>query len=247
MISVRSLRSAVVAGAAFAFLVIPGSASAQLQNLQVLPSDMSRGEVTAIMRGFTSALGVRCSTCHVGEEGQPLNTYDMASDDKVMKLKAREMLRMMRTINEEVLAGLPGRTDGEPMVTCATCHGGLRIPMPIEDVVATTLASDGLDAAEARYAELREQYFGGRQYDFSQGHLLGMANDFQRADRLDAAERLYGMALRYFEGSTGGHLGLGAVAEAREDLAAARMHYGHVLDIDPDNAQARRRLDAIGG
>ena len=34
-----------------------------------------------VMPGFTRALGVRCSYCHVGEEGESLSTYDFASDD----------------------------------------------------------------------------------------------------------------------------------------------------------------------
>ncbi len=78
------------------------------------------------MRGFTQALGVRCSTCHMGEGGQPLNTYDFASDDKVNKVKAREVLRMVQRVNETI-AALPDRSAGEPIVTCATCHGGARV------------------------------------------------------------------------------------------------------------------------
>ena len=87
-----------------ATLLIPAGGEAQEQegytNLQVLPSDVSRGQLMSVMRGFTGALGVRCSTCHIGEEGQPLSTYDFASDDKAAKLKAREMMRMVRTIND---------------------------------------------------------------------------------------------------------------------------------------------------
>src|SRR5690349_12663013 len=34
------------------------------KNLQVLPKDMPRNQVTALMRTFTAALGVRCEHCH---------------------------------------------------------------------------------------------------------------------------------------------------------------------------------------
>jgi hypothetical protein len=51
------------------------------------------------------SLGVRCSHCHMGEESDPLETYDFASDDKLLKRKAREMIRMMQAINGPHLSG----------------------------------------------------------------------------------------------------------------------------------------------
>ena len=69
------------------------------QNLQVLPSDWPGSRLSAPMRGFTRALGVRCSYCHDGEEGQPLSAYDFASDANPNKDRAREMLRMLGSIN----------------------------------------------------------------------------------------------------------------------------------------------------
>ena len=61
-----------------AVAVILTSASAQErrnifadpQNLQVLPADISPGELSRIMRGNALGLGVRCQYCHVGEEGR---------------------------------------------------------------------------------------------------------------------------------------------------------------------------------
>ena len=54
------------------------------------------------MRGFSRALGVRCQYCHVGEEGQPLSEFDFASDDNPNKDRAREMLRMLGTVNDHL-------------------------------------------------------------------------------------------------------------------------------------------------
>src|SRR5580692_13151166 len=64
------------------------------KNLQVLPKDWPGSRLQPVMIGFTRALGVRCSYCHVGEEGKPLSTFDFASDDNPNKNRAREMLRM---------------------------------------------------------------------------------------------------------------------------------------------------------
>lgn len=38
------------------------------KNLQVLPKEFTGQKLRPIMTGFTRALGVRCSYCHVGEE-----------------------------------------------------------------------------------------------------------------------------------------------------------------------------------
>ncbi|MCR4375361.1 MAG: hypothetical protein NUW22_10970, partial [Acidobacteria bacterium] len=43
-----------------------GGQGAPPQNLQVLPKEMTRQEVTALMRTVTAALGVQCTHCHVG-------------------------------------------------------------------------------------------------------------------------------------------------------------------------------------
>src|SRR3954469_5053806 len=67
--------------------------------------------------GYSRALGVRCTHCHV--EG------DFASDDKRAKRAAREMAAMHRAINQQLLAmkHLKGEGD-ERFINCATCHRG---------------------------------------------------------------------------------------------------------------------------
>jgi hypothetical protein len=55
------------------------------------------------------ALGVSCDYCHMGN--------DWASDDKPEKEKARKMLALVMDINQKSF-------EGEPVVTCMTCHRG---------------------------------------------------------------------------------------------------------------------------
>lgn len=71
-------------------------------NLQVLPKDWPGSRLQPVMTGFTRALGVRCSYCHKGEEGKPLSTYDFVSDENPNKNRAREMLRMLGSINDHL-------------------------------------------------------------------------------------------------------------------------------------------------
>ena len=78
------------------------------------------------MKFFSQSLGVRCTFCHVGVEGQPPSTYDFASDAKKEKLTARRMLAMVHRINQQDF----GVTDfSNAKVTCFTCHRGSQRPL----------------------------------------------------------------------------------------------------------------------
>jgi hypothetical protein len=95
------------------------------KNLKVFPKDISRPDLIANMKFFAQSLGVRCTFCHVGTEGQPLSTFDFASDAKDKKLTARKMLAMVHRINAEDFHV----TDfSKVKVTCFTCHRGSTKP-----------------------------------------------------------------------------------------------------------------------
>ena len=115
------------------------------ENLEVLPDDIGAEGLERVMRSFTRTLGVRCSYCHVGQ-GDFLN-WDFASDANGHKDVAREMMRMTRQINVDLLAdieGLHAVEEGEGhggfRVTCWTCHRGNStpetMPPPEEDEAA---------------------------------------------------------------------------------------------------------------
>jgi len=94
------------------------------QNLKVLPKDIARPALTAIMRGYTAALGVQCTHCHVED-----NTK-RASDENPKKDIARKMIKMTMDINATYLQGVgdPALPD-QPKVTCYTCHRGAVKPL----------------------------------------------------------------------------------------------------------------------
>lgn len=144
------------------------------QNLKVLPEDISSKDLSDTMKGFAMGLGARCETCHVGEPDTPLTTFDFASDEKEMKEKARVMLAMVQDINSVYVPRLNEVEESEVEesqrveVRCVTCHRGQPQPKLIEDVLDEQLASDGIDAAIAKYAELRDEYYGSHSYDFSE-------------------------------------------------------------------------------
>src|SRR5215469_2763158 len=102
------------------------------KNLQVLPKDWPGSRLQPVMIGFTGALGVRCPYCHKGEEGKPLSTFDFASDENPNKDRAREMLRMLGTINDRLQKIQPSG-DQRVNMWCHTCHRGRPRPTTLEE------------------------------------------------------------------------------------------------------------------
>jgi hypothetical protein len=94
------------------------------QNLKVLPKDIARPALVAIMRGYTAALGVQCTQCHVED------TAHRESDENPKKDIARKMIKMTMDINATYLQGVgtPAMPD-QPKVTCYTCHRGAVKPL----------------------------------------------------------------------------------------------------------------------
>jgi Photosynthetic reaction centre cytochrome C subunit len=84
------------------------SSEQAFQNIQVL-NDTPAGRMAPTMAAFTVALNVDCSHCHLADQ------YD--DDDKPAKQRTREMVRMVRSINQQFF-------DNQAKVGCWTCHRG---------------------------------------------------------------------------------------------------------------------------
>jgi hypothetical protein len=97
---------------------VPVAKPSQFKNLQVLPAEIPRDRLIAVMETFSMSLGVKCTFCHVAKEGKP-GSMDFASDANKHKDIARLMMRMTRRINEQDLGVKDFR---ESKVTCYTCH-----------------------------------------------------------------------------------------------------------------------------
>ncbi len=232
-------------------LCLPPRAQAQIPdkftNLKVLPKDIGRRELIETMRGFAMGLGVRCSACHVGEEGKPLSTYDFASDDKAMKRKARVMLRMVREINGEFLAHLPDRDTPNVTVTCTTCHRGVRRPEPIDQIVEQTIHDQGLDSAVARYRTLRKEYYGAASYDFTDRPLIELGRRLSRADSADAALGILRLSAELNPESAQSWFAIGQIHEQAGRKEAAVDAYRKTLELSPGFRPAEQRLKALTG
>jgi len=209
------------------------------KNLQVLPKDISRDSLFTVMRGFADGLGVRCDFCHVAPEGTPFPKWPFQKDDKATKRKARFMLRMVEYLNGERLPELPEaakaeREDPPVQVTCRTCHRGVPVPRPLDEVLALTAGSAGTDSAVAEYGDLRKAFYGRGAYDFGEETLIAAARRRMARQDTAGARRFLALNLESFPESVRTYVALAQVAEARSDTAAALDALHRAADLHPE-------------
>jgi hypothetical protein len=104
----------------------------ELENVEVMDPRMRLADARKYMITFNEALNLQCRDCH--------DLRDFASDEKPLKLVAREMMKMEVEINESWFPDEPNQ-----VVSCWTCHRGQRIP-PTESALGSLLPSG--DAAD---------------------------------------------------------------------------------------------------
>ena len=236
-----------------ALAAIPAGARAQEwswperpENLQVLPEDTTPDQLRMVMAEFIRGLGVRCTFCHVGEEGQPLSTYDFPSDSNPHKVSARTMLRMVSVIRDSV-ATLEAE-HGEPLrVTCYTCHRGRPRPTTLEQELREAYHEGGVDAAVGRYHELRGQFYGRGTLDFGERTLNAFGYELLGAEKPDDAVAIFRLNAERFpeSGNVWDSLGEGLWAAGQREPAIEA--YERSLELDPENENAREKLREIRG
>ncbi|HLZ46372.1 MAG TPA: c-type cytochrome [Gemmatimonadales bacterium] len=215
-----------------------------LVNVKVIPKNTPVIQVIGMMRNFAGALGVRCQFCHVGQEGQPLSTFDFAKDDKRTKLTARQMMRMVEEINHR-LDTLP---DHEHMtshidVTCSTCHRGVNLPMPLEQLIQEAAQSaGGVDSATRAYRALRERYYGRAAYDFGEPTLDVAAFRLARAGKFDEAFAILKLNEDQYPNSSNAATFRGNIDLLKGDTTAAVAAFREAVRRDSTNGEAQNRL-----
>ena len=215
----------------------------QFTTLQVLAKDIGKPELLNVMKNFTSALGVRCQYCHIGEEGKPLTTFDFVADAKATKQTARVMLQMVQAINNEHLVKIAGKS---MPVTCNTCHHGEnRPPRPLDDILFETTTTAGLPEAIKKYRELREKYYGDMVYGFRDGTLNRLANRLRAAKRSDDALAMLKLNAEFNPNAAMAYFFMAEIYLEKGEKAAAIEHYQKTLALAPDNSFAKEKLEGL--
>lgn len=240
-------------------LCLPGPTAAQTQdsfkNLQVLPPDITREQLSQVMLGNLLGLGLPrrqsqgCLHCHVGNMEQPRDTWDFASDDKLTKRKARVMMAMVRSINAGHLPTLEERITPQVEVTCYTCHAGRLDPRPLTTVLWSTYETGGIDSAIAQYRRLRTRYYEADAYDFRVPTLARLAEGMARSGEFADAIALARVNLETHSEDADAqthlwHLGLAHTVQ-EQGIAAAMEEFDAVLVGNPGGV-SWDLLDGLG-
>ncbi|MGQ0766945.1 MAG: c-type cytochrome [Gemmatimonadota bacterium] len=228
----------------------PGTVDAQLPerftNLRVLPSSISPDSLLTVMGGFTRALGVRCSHCHVARNGVRPAADEFAADDLEPKRVARAMLRMVDAVNGEHLPATGRDLVQLARVTCATCHRGIPRPVPLEDELWAVYTRRGLDSTVALYRTLRARHHGSGAYDFSELPLPTLVDRVATSTRGQTdALVLMRLNLEYHPQSWFTYQQLGQLQAAMGDTAAAIASVERGLALNPQRPFLRELLDRL--
>ncbi|GMR13965.1 MAG: hypothetical protein BMS9Abin29_2192 [Gemmatimonadota bacterium] len=229
----------------------PAVASAQgipeeFSNLKILPDGIRQAELLGIMKGFAIGLGVRCSYCHTVSEGLDSPDDDFSSDDKPTKLKARVMFQMVQAINQDHIANLPDRTEPNVEVGCVTCHGGRTRPTTLVQEMTWAVEEGGVDAMTARYADLRERYFGRGTLDFGVGTLTTVAQRVARSDP-EAGMAAVELNLEHYPTSVSNWILKGQLHLLSDETAEAISAFERALELAPGNGRAANLLEQARG
>lgn len=219
-----------------------GTPPPPMTNLQIFPKDAPRPEVVTAMQGFALALGVRCEHCHV-DEGP--GKQDFASDDKKTKTTARQMMVMTREINEKVPAAIGKSASEATRVQCVTCHRGVTIPKQLGDILIDADQTSGSEGAIAKYRELRKQYYGGMAYDFSENGLVIVGQRLIQANKPDDALALLQLNTEFYPQSARTYISMFQAYQRKNDTASAIKSLEKAVELDPQNAQAKRLLEQL--
>ena len=214
------------------------------RNLQVLNKDWPGSRLRPVMTAFTRALGVRCSYCHTGQEGQALSTYDFASDENPNKNRAREMMRMMGDINVH-LKKIEPSGDQRVNMWCNTCHRGRPRPMSLEEELGEQYRLKGVDTALNHYLDLKKNYAEKGAYDFSERSLNNFGYEVLEKKDTPAAIRVFMLNAQAFPKSANVWGSLADAYMKAGDMKMAKRYYEKSLKLDPKNESARANLKKI--
>ena len=180
-----------------------------------------------------------------GNAPPPLN---FASDDKAEKKTARLMIKMVNDLNAKLtseVAPVLGKSGSLTKVQCATCHRGIAQPEQISDILSNLMLTKGETVAANRYKELRTKYYGSQTYDFSEPMLIRLSQASVTANKLDDALAWTRLNLEFYPKSAGTYLQMADVYTRKMEQPQALKAAEKAVELDPDNADAKRRLEQL--
>jgi len=104
---------------------------------------------------------------------------------------------------------------------------------------------EGLEETITNYRQLREQYYGGYTFDFSERVLMRFAENLAVGNDLESALSVIDLNLEFYPNSSRSYVLRAQVLVEKGDTTRAREDYLKALSIEPDSAWIRQQLDKL--
>ena len=154
---------------------------------------------------------------------------------------------MVQAINEDHIANLPDRTEPNVEATCVTCHSGRSRPTTLVQEMTWAVQGGGAEAMSARYAELREEYYGLGAFNFGEGTLATVAQSLGR-ENPEAGMAALELNLEFYPESAQTWMLKGQLHVLAGDREDAITALERALELAPGNPAAEQLLrQARGG
>ncbi len=213
-------------------------------NLKVLPQDIGKRDLVGVMKGFSDALGVNCTSCHVQVVPGDFDSIDWDSDKLEKKEIARGMMRMVQEINSNLLPAATHENDFT--VRCVTCHHGVETPLALDRVLLEVIQEKDVATGIARYRELRAEYYGSGAYNFTASSLATVAEVLaQSQGDMDGARAIINLNIEMNPDDAGSYLMLAQLDIMAGAKDAALANVKKAVALDPDSGYARRLLEQL--
>jgi predicted Zn-dependent protease len=105
--------------------------------------------------------------------------------------------------------------------------------------------SGGADAAERKYRELRERYYGRASYDFGEVPLADVGGVLRQRNNMADALRFYTLNTEFSPNSPFAHRMAGAAFLAAGDTVRAIASLERALVLAPTDQQTQRTLEEL--
>lgn len=131
-------------------------------------------------------------------------------------------------------------------VECVTCHRGLTVPRTLTSQLVNVATTSGADSAVAFYRKAREEHASDGTYDLSERSVSEAARTLVERSKTAEAIALLAVNAELFPKSARPLAQLAMTYEAAGQKEKAIETYKKVLEVAPNERQARARLTALG-
>ncbi|HMY36468.1 MAG TPA: hypothetical protein PKW36_10195, partial [bacterium] len=115
----------------------------------------------------------------------------------------------------------------------------------IEDILASTYATSGIDSVKNQYRSLRSTYYGSFTYDFREGVLLRTASRIKKATDPSDAIALVELNNEHFPNSVRTLITLATLHQEAKHIDVAKSYAKKVLEIEPGNEAAKKLIESL--